>query len=62
MNTDDDYLCEELMDEVRRGDVPIYQALLNLHELRRTGLITRDQGVKYKKQLALLAAQQMDKE
>ncbi len=58
----DDYLCEELMDEVRKGDVPIYQALISLHELRRKELIHRDQGVKYKKQLVALAELRMGKD
>ncbi len=42
---DYDYLCEELLDRVRRQDIPVYRAMLDLSEMR--GSIIPD--TKYRK-------------
>ncbi len=57
-----DYLCEELMEEVQRGDVPIYRGLLNLRELQTTGLITPEQTRDCKRQLNAWVEQRAAKE
>lgn len=46
-----DYLCEELMEEVIRGDIPIYRGLINLRELFATGLISPNQRSECRRQL-----------
>ena len=61
MNTGD-YLCEELMDEVYRGDIPVYRGLINLNELYATGLISQQSKIDCRRKLQLLAEQRMDKE
>ncbi len=57
-----DYLCEELTDEVKRGSIPIYRALINLRELYATGLITQNQNVECRKWLHEMAKVRADKE
>ena len=57
-----DYLCEELFDEVIRGDVAIYRGLINLRELQTTGLITPEQTRVCKRQLNVLLEQRAAKE
>ncbi len=57
-----DYLCEELMDEVSRGDIPIYRGLINLNELYGTGLISQQAKIDCRRQLQALLEQRMAKE
>lgn len=62
MSETGEYLCEELIDEVRRGDIPIYRALINLRELYTEGLISQQRKVDCRKDLNALMKQRMDKE
>ena len=54
-----DYILEELLEEVRRGEIPIYLALINLDRLSSIG-ITQRRGAR--KQLYGIAKMRMDKE
>jgi hypothetical protein len=56
-----DYLVEELLDEIYRGDVPIYRGLINLRELQTTGLISPEQTRDGKKKLNRLIEERMEK-
>ncbi len=56
-----DYLCEELVDEVSRGDIPIYRGLINLTELYATGLISQQAKVDCRRQLQALLETRIDK-
>ena len=57
-----DYLCEEIMDDVRRGNLKIYQAILSLRDVYTTGYISQGQMLECRKTLHVMVNQRMEKD
>ena len=54
------YLCEELIERVRRREIPVYQAMLDLNALRT--LIPREIVTKYRRELYGILGERVEKE
>ncbi len=54
------YLCEELIERVRRREIPVYQAMLDLNSLRT--LIPRDIVTKYRRVLYGILEERLEKD
>ncbi len=57
---DYDYLCEELLDRVRRQDIPVYRALLDLSEMRGS-IIPSNKATECRRELQAILEARVDK-
>jgi hypothetical protein len=54
------YLCEELVDRVRRQEIPVYQAMLDLDQLR--SIIPREIVTMYRRLLYTILAERVERD
>ncbi len=57
-----DYMCEELLDRVRRRDIPVYQAMLDLSNMTAIGVIPMNKFSGCRRELQAILEERADRQ